>query len=370
MVYYCKTCGAEHPVTPEIWKCDCGGGLFLRYEKRKPDFEGIKRFPARSLWKYIDALPFEPEDEAWRLSTMCEGDTPLFLLDPADDGLYAKAEYYCPTLSFKDRGAAVLMAMAKKLGAARVVADSSGNAGTAIAAYGARLGIGCDVFVPAATSDSKISQILAHGANIHKIPGTREATAEAAIRRVEEDGAFYASHIYNPFFYEGTKTYVYEIYEQLGALPEAFIVPVGNGTLLLGAYIAFKELLEWGLINSMPKLIAVQAANCSPIAQAYFAGKEYVEAVAASETLAEGIAIAKPFRGGAILEAVRATGGSFITVDEAQILAARKRMAALGVYVEITSGVNYAAYTEYRNGGGKGAAVLPLCGAGIKSKGI
>ncbi len=149
-----------------------------------------------SLWKYIDALPFEKED-VWQEITLGEGDTPLIKIA---DNVYAKAEYYMPTLSFKDRGAVLLIAIAKKLGIKRVVADSSGNAGTAIAAYGARAGIQCDIFVPESTSSKKIAQIEAHGAVIHKVPGTREDTANAAIAMVENTSAFYASHIYNPSF--------------------------------------------------------------------------------------------------------------------------------------------------------------------------
>ena len=358
MQYTCSNCHTAFTLASNRWKCDCGGLLHLSYSKRMPDFGATAAARTHSLWKYIDSLPFEQED-CWQSVTLGEGGTPLIT---AGRNLYAKADYYMPTLSFKDRGAAVLIAMAKKLGVERLVADSSGNAGTAIAAYAARAGIACDVFVPAATSDKKIKQIEAHGAIFHKIA--------AAIAMVETGGLFYASHIYNPLFWEGTKTYVYEVFEQLGTLPAAFIIPAGNGTLLLGAYIAFKELLSWGLIDQMPKLLAVQAENCSPLAAAFAAGKTTVAPVENKGTLAEGIAIAAPPRGAEMLAAVRESGGDIIGVDEAAIISARQDLAAQGIYVEITSAANYAAYRLYLKkypGLREQTVVLPLCGAGIKS---
>lgn len=367
MNYICEKCSKSFPLESNVWKCGCGGLLNLEYEKKPLDFKSTAISRDHSLWKYIDALPFD-ENDCWTGITMGEGDTPLILID---ENLYAKADYYMPTLSFKDRGAAVLIAMAKKLGVESVVADSSGNAGTAIAAYSARARIKCDVFVPASTSDKKIKQIEAHGAAIHKIPGSREDTAKAAIDMVESTNLFYASHIYNPLFWEGTKTYFYEVFEQLnGVMPEAFIIPVGNGTLLMGAYIAFKEMLFWGVIDKIPKILAVQAKNCAPIMKAFVSGKDKVEHCKNTGTLAEGIAIAAPARGAIILKAIRETGGDIIGVSEESIVSARKALAYKGIYVEITSAANYAGYLDYikkypelQNK----KVVFPLCGAGIKS---
>lgn len=367
MNYICVECGKKFSLESNVWKCDCGGLLNLQYEKKPVDFDSTAVSRNHSLWKYIDALPFEKED-LWTNITMGEGDTPLIRIDK---NLYAKADYYMPTLSFKDRGAAVLIAMAKKLNVKSVVADSSGNAGTAIAAYGARAGIKCNVFVPASTSDKKIKQIEAHGAEIHKIPGTREDTAKAAIDMVESTNMFYASHIYNPLFWEGTKTYFYEVFEQRsGVMPDGFIIPVGNGTLLMGAYIAFKEMLSWGIIDKMPRILAVQAENCAPIMKAFNNGMDKVETCENKGTLAEGIAIAAPARGAQILKAIRETGGDIMGVSEDSIISARETLAHKGIYVEITSAANYAGYLDYidkypelKNK----MVVFPLCGAGIKS---
>jgi threonine synthase len=372
MKYQCLECKKAFEIESSRWKCDCGGLLSLSYEKRKIDFEKLRNSPERSLWRYIDGLPFDRDEECWKMATMGEGGTPLFQLDPTNENLYVKAEYYSPTLSFKDRGAVTLMALAKKLGVKNAVADSSGNGGTAISAYGARLGIHCDVFVTQTTSEKKVSQSSAHGAAIHKIPGSREDAGKAARNMVEGEGMFYASHIYNPFFHEGIKTYFYEVFEQMGfMMPDAFIIPVGNGTMILGAYAAFEDLLEWGYIKEMPRIIGVQAENCSPIAKAFEAGMDEVIPCEVRETLAEGIAIAAPPRGRQILQIIRATKGDMIAVDEESLIATRKRMAQRGVYVEITSASNYAAYEAYLKKYPEFAderVVIPLCGAGIKSK--
>lgn len=367
MKYICIECKEKYPLESHQWKCKCGGLLNLEFEKKTIDFSQTRVSRNHSLWKYIKALPFE-EDDVWQDITMGEGNTPLIKIE---ENLLAKAEYYMPTLSFKDRGTAVLIAMAKKLGVNRVIADSSGNAGSSISAFGARAGIQCDIFVADSTSEKKIKQIEAHGAVIHKIPGTREDVANAAIAMVEETNLFYASHIYNPLFWEGTKTYVYEIYEQLNdSLPDALIIPVGNGTLLLGAYIALQELKDNGQIEKMPRILAVQANGCAPIQKAFDEGNDVVAPVENLGTLAEGIAIAAPARGAEILKAVRATGGDIISVTDENVLEARKSLAQKGIYVEITAAANYAGYVSYVEKYPElkeQQVILPLCGAGIKS---
>ncbi|MHC1692339.1 MAG: threonine synthase [Sphaerochaetaceae bacterium] len=367
MQYKCVDCQRTYPITDNRFRCGCGGMLNLEYEKKRIDFSRTRLSSDHSLWKYLDALPVLAP-QSWKELTLGEGGTPLVKVGPS---VWGKADYYMPTLSFKDRGAVVLVSMMKDLGVTQAVADSSGNAGTAIAAYCARAGIGCDVFVPASTSTKKIEQIVAHGAIIHAIEGSREDTARAAIQMVEQTGRFYASHIYNPLFWEGTKTYLYEIFEQTqGMLPQLLFVPVGNGTLLMGVSIALTELQDWGYIGRMPRLIAVQAENCSPLAKAFFQGEADYLPYATTATQAEGIASAQPARGKEILKAVRANGGSFVTVTESQILTARAALAAQGIYVEITSAANYAGYLAYMEKHPEDAslsAIFPLCGAGLKS---
>jgi threonine synthase len=363
--YVCHSCHTRYDVTEIIWKCKCGGLLDLEKEKAGIEPSGWQKNPA-TMWRYIDSLPFEENSPIWQQVTMGEGFTPLIVLDESEPNTFVKVDYMMPTLSFKDRGAAVLIAKAKELGVTKVIADSSGNAGVAIAAYAARAGIACDIFLGASTSPKKIAQVKAHGATIRAINGTREDVAAAAQKAVSEEGTFYASHVFNPFFYEGTKTYSYEVWEQLGEAPDALVIPVGNGTLLLGAYYGFKELMENGLVQKLPKLIAIQAENCAPLAAAYNDHLDAAESVENQGTLAEGIAIAAPARSKQVLEAVRATDGEFITTSEEEIAEARRLLASKGFYVEPTTAANYAGYLKYKRSSDE-KIVIPLCGAGIKA---
>ncbi|MBU8657995.1 threonine synthase [Bacillus pumilus] len=362
----CHHCGKKYEMTPTLWKCDCNGVLNLVKDTPKIDVAAWNHYP-NSLWRYVETMPFSKGSNTWETVTMGEGQSPFIVLDPHEPNTYVKVDYMMPTLSFKDRGAAVLMTHAKELGVSKVIADSSGNAGTAIAAYAARCGIACDIYLSDDTSPKKVAQIKAHGATIKEIHGTREDIAAAAQKAVDNEKVFYASHVYNPYFFEGTKTYAYEIYEQLNGAPDALIIPVGNGTLLLGAYDGFKELFENGLILKIPKIIAIQAKNCAPLVKAYQNEEKSASPVTNKGTLAEGIAIAAPARSKQILEAVQDTNGTFIDIEEDEILNARSKLSEKGFYVEVTSAVNFAGYMKYEKES-KETIVIPLCGAGIKSK--
>ncbi len=375
--YVCPECGAHYPLESLAFRCSCGSLLDIA------PFE--PRFPAsaagsgeRSIFRYVEAMPPLAADypgwtAAWHQVSMGEGLTPLLPLDAADADILVKVDYAMPTLSFKDRGAAVLVAVARAAGARRLVQDSSGNAGAAIAAYAARAGIGCDIFVPAGTSPRKVAQIEAYGARAVLVPGTREDTAAAALEAAEtgaRDGStFYASHVYNPFFYQGTKTYVYELYESLGGrLPDTLYIPLGNGTLVLGAYLAIGELITLGLVSRSPHIVAVQAAGCAPVFEAFEHRNTIVEAVTNTGTEAEGIAIAAPMRGSRVLAALRELGGEVVLAPEAGIATAKHRVAERGFFIETTSAATFAAFFERKAAGvDEGLVVLPLCGAGLKS---
>jgi threonine synthase len=275
---------------------------------------------------------------AFERVSMGEGDTPLAGVRLGGREVTAKLEFESPTGSFKDRGAAVLISAALDAGATRLVADSSGNAGIAIAAYATRAGLPCEVFVSDALPAKKLARI---DAQVRMVKGSREDVAAAAVARVEETGAFYASHVWNPWFFEGTKRFVYELVDQLdGRLPAALVLPAGNGTLVLGAWRAMQEL---GVVTPM---IAVQAEKCSPIARAFDAGRTQVEAVENEGTIAAGIAIAAPVRGAEILAVVRASGGSVVTVADEAILAAADELAMQGFLVEPTAAAPAAAFVQ------------------------
>jgi len=282
--------------------------------------------------------------------TMGEGDTALATLQIGERDIRAKLEFESPTGSFKDRGAAMLVAAALDLGATTLVADSSGNAGIAISAYAEHAGLPCEVFVAASTEADKLDRVRGE---VRLVDGTREEVAAAAIERVESSGAFYASHVWNPWFFEGTKRYVDELIAELGGhLPDALVLPVGNGTLVLGAWRAMQE---HGLVAP---IIGVQADLCAPIATAFAARQRHVVPVVNRGSNAAGIAIAAPARGTEVLEAVRSTGGWFVTVTESEIAGAVLELADQGFDVEPTAAAPIAALARV-----DGDVVVPIASA-------
>lgn len=349
-----------YPMEDPIWLAPDGSLLDCTLaEHFNPDLVN-KNEP--SIWRYAEVLPNIAIEN--RLS-LGGGFTPLLPFAINDRPILFKHEYLFSTGSYKDRGAALLMSMAKQWGIKNVVQDSSGNAGCAIAAYAAAASIACSLFIQEQTSPSKIAQMKAYGATLKAINGSREDIANAAMEATKT--SYYASHCWNPLFFQGTKTLAYEICEQLNwKAPDSVVLPAGNGTLLLGCYIGFSELVQFGIIKHLPKLIGVQSANCAPLATAFFS-ENNVEIFTQLPTIAEGIAIAKPVRGEQLLAAVKNTNGTFITVSEQEIENAWKNCVQKGLYIEPTSAATVAGVASY-------AALFPneqivsvFTGTGLKS---
>lgn len=362
MEFVCSVCGHREPVTTRKFRCDCGGLWDLHNDLPQFTKEGIDR-TEWNMFRYHNYMALESDD--WRSITMGEGMTPII---PFAEDLLFKMDYLMPTLSFKDRGAAVLIAHCKAIGVDQVVQDSSGNAGNSVAAYCARAGIHCEIFVPEGTSPKKIDMIRAHGAVCNVVPGDRDHCADVCREKVIKDGAYYANHVYNPFFYEGTKTYIYEVLEQLGRIPRHILIPVGNGTLFLGALLALEHLLKSRVIDVMPTIIAVQSEYCDPLLQAYRQGRELPVSLSPKRTLAEGIAIGKPMRGAEILRYAKKYDIRFVHAPEGRIMQARAELAAKGIYCEHTTAANYAAYQNYCElYGHADDCLITMCGAGLKS---
>ncbi len=357
---FCQETGKIYEAEDRRWRSESGAPLDIRFVP-EINLDQVKARPP-TMWRYREALPIA-EDR--HIVSVHEGFTPLVPYEIEGKRLLLKQEQLFPTGSFKDRGASLLISRALELGVDRVVEDSSGNAGAAVAAYAARAGIECDIYVPDATSPAKLAQIERYGARLHKIPGNREKTAEAA-REAAEDH-FYASHVWNPYFFQGTKTFAFEIWEQLGGrMPDAVILPAGHGTLLIGAFLGFQDLLMLGYIDCLPKLIAVQAANCAPLYRMWRDGLKAVPTIEDSETLAEGIAITRPTRAHQMLEILRATNGEVIVVSESEIENALLQICRQGLYVEPTSATAIAAWMKYPGTEGE-TVVAPLTGHGLKS---
>jgi threonine synthase len=273
-----------------------------------------------------------------------------------------------PTASFKDRGTAVMINILAHQGVTHVLDDSSGNAGASVAAYAARAGIRAEVFVPAHASPSKQAQIAVYGAQVRPIPGPRANAKSAAIESAQR-GAAYASHAYHPGFLLGQQSVAWEVWEQLGhRAPDWYVVPVGQGVHLLGAWLGFRRLRAAGLIDRLPRLAAVQPSRLAPLCQAMSAGLDTVPPVEVTRpSVAEGLAIAEPVRGRRLLQAIRDTDGTCLTVDDEAILTAQRALAHLGFYVEPTSATVVAALPKVLAAvRSDETIVLPLTGSGLK----
>ncbi|MGH2614893.1 MAG: threonine synthase [Thermomicrobiales bacterium] len=301
--------------------------------------------------------------------TLGEGMTPL--IDARHrSGVRYKLDYLFPTGSFKDRGSTVLASWLKELGVARAVEDSSGNAGASMAAYFAAADIDSAIYVPASTSPAKMNQIQAFGARLVLVSGTRAEVTRAA--QEAHDAGFYASHLWSPYFLAGTMTFAFEIWDQLGhRLPDQVVVPVGGGTLLLGAYLGFRHLVAIGATDRLPNIIGVQAARVAPLHHAFEAGRESTSGstIPEGQTLAEEIRVRHPPRSRQILRAVRETEGRIETVTEAEIRHAWSLLARQGLYVEPTAAVAAAAterLVEEEAYGPDRVTIAALTGSGLK----
>jgi len=314
------------------------------------------------LWRYRHCLGL-PE-EAPQV-TLGEGQTPLIWSEAFGQQVSFKLEYQNPTGSFKDRGSAPLVSFLCARGVEEAVEDSSGNAGASFAAYAARAGLRARIYIPNYASGPKRAQIEAYGAEIVRILGPRSYTAEA-VQRAADAGAIYASHTYLPHGLAGYATIAYELYDQMGAAPGTVIAPAGQGNLLLAVGRGFQALLQAGLIETMPRLVGVQARACAPLWAVFQYGSAGLSWVTEGDTLAEGVRIKHPLRGDALLRLVTESQGGFVAVDEENILPGRDELARRGLYVEPTSAIVWSALSQVVENL-PGPFTVVLTGSGFKA---
>ena len=350
----CPACGNAYS---DRWRCACGAPLEFA-ERPLPDGPPPEVPDAREgLWTFEAFLPVDP------LVTLGEGWTPL--VEAPEWKCDFKLDYTFPTGSFKDRGAATTLSRAAELGVDRVVEDSSGNAGAAVATYAARAGIDARIYVPASVKASKLRAIERAGAEVERVEGEREAVTEACVSAAEAGEGWYASHAWNPAFFAGTATIAYEIAAQRGwSTPDAVVLPLGHGTMFLGAYRGFTALRDAGWIAEVPRLLGAQAAGYAPVAESLHGSS------GEQNDLADGIRIREPVRGGEIREAVEATDGDAIAVGREATERELDRLHAAGFYTEPTCGVAPAALREYRDRGvldPDAEVVVALSGSGLKT---
>jgi len=355
--FRCSGCGRDYPREGLPFRCAaCGGHYDLAHPLH------YSPIPAPGLERYRNSFPLAP---GVRLISLGEGGTPLVGQEIGGKRVYFKCEYLNPTGSFKDRGTAVLISALASAHVVEAIEDSSGNAGASFAAYAARAGIRAKVFMPDSASGPKRAQIEAYGAEVVPIMGPRSEAAQAVVRSAEA-GSVYASHAYLPQILAGMATFAFELVEQLGRAPAALVLPVGQGTLLLGAHLGFQALARQNLIQELPQLIGVQARVCAPLWAVHEAGMAGLGWMQEGQTVAEGIQIFHPLRGDAVLAAVDATQGDFEVVEESEIPAGRRALAERGFFVEPTSAVIWPALVR-RLPGLPEPIVAALTGSGYKS---
>ena len=358
--YRCESCGQRESLDAVVWRCPtCGGAFALDGPNQLPP--GAIDRADQSLWRYGAVLPVGRE----HAHSLGEGMTPLVAGDLAGRAVWFKHDALLPTGSFKDRGAAVLVAHLRRLGLNRVIVDSSGNAAAAMAGFSAAAGIDCTVYAPATTSPGKLVQSRAFGATVVPVEGNREAVAQAAQDAAANDpSAFYASHNWHAVFVEGVKTWALEVWEQLGGRnPGVAFIPTGGGSAFVGGLRGFAATGA-----PLPRLVAAQPAACAPIVAAFRDGAPM--ATTPGATIAEGTRIGVPSRPAQILSALHESHGWAEAVDEEQIEAALRELWAQGLYVEPTAAVGAAACRAAIERGddlGDGPIVVLLTGSGLKA---
>jgi len=314
--------------------------LLVRYDLNRSKTTLTKESLAArrpDLWRYREVLPVDHDDN---LISLGEGWTPLLRAERLGQNvgireLYIKDESQNPTQSFKARGMAVAISMARELGARRVAVPSAGNAAGALAAYAARAGLESYIFMPRDTPRANVVECEQTGAHVTLMDGLITDCGVEVGRRKDAEGWFDVSTLKEPYRVEGKKTLGYELAEQLNwELPDVIVYPTGGGTGLIGMWKAFAELEEMGWIGpKRPRMVTVQAAGCAPIVRAFEQGQRFADEFPNAATTASGLRVPKAIGDFLILDALRASGGTAVAVtDEELIEATREIGAAEGVF--------------------------------------
>ncbi len=357
----CVSCGGEYKPSPRLFRCPRCGGLLevvlgnLTWSPR-----------GKGVWRYRGLLPQTKASPV----TMGEGSTPL-IASRLHKGLYYKFEGSNPTGSFKDRGMTVATTIALDNGARSVIAASTGNTASSMAAYASRAGLRPVIFLPRnKVAKGKILQSIAYGAVIVWVEGSFDDAISLAMKLSEEKQSYYPMNSFNPWRLEGQKTLYYEVFEDLGKAPDAMVYPVGNAGNISAGWKAAQELLMLGVADEAPRFLGVQAKGASPIADAVSRGLDKPVFVDRPETAASAIRIGKPVNWQKALKAIRESNGTAVMVSDEEIIQAQRTLARReGIIVEPASAASYAGYLRMLEEGliDRGdTVVLVLTGHGLK----
>jgi threonine synthase len=338
----CAACGRSYEARRLHNLCtECGKPLLVRYDlqaaSRTLTKESLKGRRA-DLWRYAEVLPVEHEEN---IVSLGEGWTPLLRAERLGArlglrNLFIKDESQQPTQSFKARGMAAAVSMAKELGARKLAVPSAGNAAGALAAYAARAGLEAHIFMPRDTPRANVVECEQTGAHVTLIDGLITDCGAEVARRKEAEGWFDVSTLKEPYRVEGKKTLGYELAEQMSwELPEVIVYPTGGGTGLIGMWKAFDEMEAMGWIgDKRPRMVSVQSEGCAPIVRAFEEGKRFAPEFENAATVASGLRVPKAVGDFLILDALRASSGAAVAVSDAELLAAVGEIgAAEGLFV-------------------------------------
>ncbi len=315
---------------------ECGKPLLVRYDLAKAaetlTKESLKTRP-ENLWRYAEVLPVE---NAGNVVCLGEGFTPLLKTErlaatlPVKLNLYIKDESTNPTQSFKARGMAAAVSMAKELGVSKVAAPSAGNAAGALSVYAARAGMEAFLFMPQDTPQANIVECEQTGANVTLVDGLITDCGKIVAERKEKEGWFDVSTLKEPYRVEGKKTMGYELAEQFDwKLPDVILYPTGGGTGLIGMWKAFDEMEQMGWIDGKrPRMVSVQSIGCAPIVKAFHDGTRFADEFPNAHTQASGLRVPKAIGDFLIIDALHESGGTAIAVSDEDLIAAVKEIGA------------------------------------------
>ena len=318
---------------------ESGNPLLVRYDLDRMGMEVSREDIGSSsepgFWRYSPLLPIEREEDRVSLGEVI---TPLIPLERSASALgaepgkiHVKDESRLPTGSFKARGLALAVSMAKQLGIVHLAVPTNGNAGSALAAYASRAGIRTTVLCPDNTPEINLRETMAQGADTNLVNGLIGECGRVISDGSEEVGWFSVSTLREPYRIEGKKTMGVELAEQMGwELPDVIFYPTGGGTGIIGMWKAFAELSELGWIDcELPRMVAVQSTGCAPMVRAWEAGEEFAEYWEDAETVASGIRVPAALGDFLILRAVRESGGFAIAVTDEDTLEARRQIGTM-----------------------------------------
>lgn len=350
----CSMCGREYAPDAVQYTCPvCGqvGTLDVLYDypmlKAKLDRDQLSASRVQSMWRYRDLLPLSPEAV---VPPLCVGGTPLYHSPRLTEnlgvrGAWVKDDGMNPTASLKDRASAMIVARALENGVDTVATASTGNAAAALAGVGASVQMNTIIFVPATAPEAKIAQLLVYGATVLLVEASYDVAFDLCFEMCQREGWYCRNTGINPYTTEGKKTAAYEIAEGFEwDVPDVVMVSVGDGNIIAGLYKGFYDLLQLGWITRIPRLIGVQAEGSSPLYRAWKAGiSAYDMQPEDAVTIADSISAGVPRDRAKALRAVRETSGAFVSVTDAEIIAAIPKLARLtGVFTEPACAAVYA----------------------------